>query len=401
MPPPPRTRLTRRALVALIAYGLVLSQRPRPRRAVEAADPPGMSDDDRPRTALAATTGPPRIPSTLRLRLASGSDCSIDMEEYLKGVVPAEMPASWPAEALRAQAVAARTYAASYVATYGYICATSTCQAWDPSRRDPRSDAAVDATRGTLLTYQSEMIWAFYSSTCGGQTATTVDDTKLYCRSIRCWREADGSGSAPLDLSSESAAAAFWAGPTQPKAFCSPSPSFRYAWSLARTDVETFVNRFLPSIATVSPRYTAGALGQLTDYAVIERAISGKATAIRIAGTGGAWTVTGETALRTMLRSSTASPQRSANAVISLDRSGETVTRLNGRGGGYGHGFGLCQYGAKGMADRGYSFQEILQHYYQGVSLVEIGPTGFAMPPRSGQRTFIPYSSRTAWSGCG
>src|SRR5258708_34025544 len=118
------------------------------------------------------------------------------MEEYLKGVVPAEAIASWRPEALKAQAVAARAYAAAYVAPYGYICGTSACQNWDPALRTSATDAAVDATRGELMTYGGEMIWAFYSSTCGGQTILSPDAASAYCKAVRCY----SSGSV-VDLS--------------------------------------------------------------------------------------------------------------------------------------------------------------------------------------------------------
>ena len=70
------------------------------------------------------------------------------------------------------------------------------------------------------------------------------------------------------------------------------------------------------------------------------------------------------------MRSSLASPaQRSANLLLSLERDQSGVTRLDGRGGGYGHGMGMCQYGARGMAERGADYRAILGHYYDGVEI--------------------------------
>jgi stage II sporulation protein D len=339
------------------------------------------------RVAQAATTGPPSIPRSIRLQRADGSFCSIAMDEYLKGVVPAEMPASWPIEALKAQAVAARTYAASYVATYGYICATTACQVWDPSRRHPNADAAVDATRGELVTFQGGMIWAYYSSTCGGQTQNDAGPAVAYCRAVRCWREANGAGREPADLSTEPAAAAFWGG--VPAAFCSASPWFRYLWGLPRTEQEQIIDRYLPGITTVSPRYGAGQLGQLRDLLVPARSFSGKATLLRVVGNGGTWEVSGDLAIRSLLRSSVdGAPQRSANVLLALDRDAAGVTRVNGRGGGFGHGIGLCQYGAKGMADRGYDYATIIRHYYSGVDLVRVA--GLAALTVASRRIMLP-----------
>ncbi|HEY3082953.1 MAG TPA: SpoIID/LytB domain-containing protein [Chloroflexota bacterium] len=364
--------LSRRRFMAVAALGLSVGALPRWRDDRAMAES-GLIDpgEGTGRVAQAATTGPPSIPTSIRLQRSDGSFCSIGMEEYLKGVVPAEMPATWPIEALKAQAVAARTYAASYVATYGYICATTACQVWDPSRRHANADAAVDATRGELITYQGGMIWAYYSSTCGGQTQSDPGQAVAYCQAVRCWREPDGSGRAPSDLSSEAAAAGFWGG--APAAFCSASPAYRYGWNLSRAEQEQILDRYLPAITTVSPRYSAGQLGQLRDLLVAARSFSGKATLLRVVGSGGTWDVSGELAIRSLLRStSNGSSQRSANVVLTLDRDAAGITRVNGRGGGFGHGIGLCQSGAKGMAEQGYDYATIVRHYYSGISLVRV-----------------------------
>jgi stage II sporulation protein D len=390
--------LSRRRFLEVAAVALAVGavgRRERRRALAESAliDPSGGTA----LVAQAATTGPPRIPSSIRLRLGDGSFCSIGMEEYLKGVVPAEMPATWPIEALKAQAVAARTYAASYVATYGYICGTSACQNWDPTRRHPTADAAVEATRGELVTFEGGVIWAYYSSTCGGQTQSDAGQAGAYCRAVRCWREPDGSGRDPADLSSEAAAAAFWGG--APAAFCSPSPSFRYGWSVSRAEQEQIIDRYMPGIATVSPRYLAGQLGQLRDLLVAARSFSGKATVLRVVGSGGGWDVTGELAIRSLLRSTNdGSSQRSANVLLALERDAAGISRVNGRGGGFGHGIGLCQFGAKGMAERGYDYATIVRHYYSGIALVRVASPGALSAPS--RRIILPMVGQGA-AGCG
>jgi stage II sporulation protein D len=332
------------------------------------------------RRAQAVTTGPPAIPSAINVRLDDGSTQSMDMEEYLKGVVPAEAIPSWHANALRAQAVAARTYAASYVATYGYICGTSACQNWDPSRRTAATDAAVEATRGELMTYQGGMIWSYYSSTCGGQTATSPDQASAYCTSVRCM-----VGVTAEDLSSEAKAAQFWRD-SQPSAYCSPSSLYRWSSTISRSTAESIIDRYLPGNAT--PSYQSGQLGQLTSVAVTSRAFSGKATNLRIDDT---WNVGAELAIRSVLRTSlNGSSLPSANVIVSYD--GASLTRA---GGGFGHGIGLCQYGAQGMALAGYEYHAILQRYYSGVCFVRVTPASYSAPSRSTYRLVLPWSSRT------
>src|SRR5437016_5369057 len=125
------------------------------------------------RAAAVGAAGPPWLPDLIRVRDAAGGSDLVGVDDYLKGVVPAEMPWNWPIEALKAQAVAARTYVGAYLTQSGDVCNSSSCQVWNPAKRNARTDAAVDATRGELLTYKGGMIWSYYSSTCGGQTATS------------------------------------------------------------------------------------------------------------------------------------------------------------------------------------------------------------------------------------
>src|SRR6185295_10910292 len=102
---------------------------------------------------------------------------ALDLEDYLRGVVPNELsPVSFPQlEALKAQAVAARTYALRNRGQFqaqGYdICATPTCQVYKgASTENELSDRAVNETRGVVATWHGELINAMYTSTCGGHT---------------------------------------------------------------------------------------------------------------------------------------------------------------------------------------------------------------------------------------
>lgn len=383
--------LSRRKALGVVAAMFAIAG-----QSTRAAGPAGtqLEDEPMPRRALAATAGPPVIPTFIRLRAANGTYCAITMEEYLKGVVPSEMPASWSIEALKAQAVAARTYATAYHATYGYICMTTACQAWDPTRRHANSSAAVDATVGELMTYQGGTIWAYYSSTCGGQSTTSPDQASVYCQAVRCWRDQAGNGRSPLDLSSEPAAAAFWSTSAPPESFCSISPSYRYSWAISRADQESIINQYLAGYTSVSPRYSAGQLGELTEVAVLARNSSGRATSIRASGTGGLWTLSGDTAIRGIFRiSALASSQRSANLILTNQRNG-TLTRVLGQGGGFGHGVGLCQYGAKGMADRGYDYQTILRQYYSNIAIVRASAARSVISPS--RRFYLPLIGQPA-----
>jgi stage II sporulation protein D len=351
--------IPRRAALALLASGALaggwVGQGPMAPARAWAAEP-------------TATTLPDKVP----VHKPDGSTEEIGLDDYLRGVVPSEMRAAWPMEALKAQAVAARTYAAAYYATRGAICTTTSCQMWDPSRRSARTDAAVEATARQVLVHADTFAWAYYSSTCGGQTESAAGRAGRYCRSVRCWLELDGSGRDPLPLGDEVAAVRFWGEPRPEPSFCGPSPHFRHVVAVDRADAEAVVDRYLPAVAA-APRYEAGALGRLTDLAVVARGASGRATRLRVAGRESAWELAGETALRSLLRpSADGAAARSTAVAVGVQWDAEGVSRLTVRGGGYGHGVGLCQHGAKGMAERGYDYRAILGHYYSAVEIATL-----------------------------
>ena len=100
----------------------------------------------------------------------------LSMDDYVRGVIPREMPASWLPEAVKAQAVAARTYATwsrdQFPTRYYQICDTSSCQVYGgQGAEDPRSNAAVDATKAQILTYDGEPAFTQFSSSSGGWTS--------------------------------------------------------------------------------------------------------------------------------------------------------------------------------------------------------------------------------------
>jgi hypothetical protein len=116
----------------------------------------------------------PVVPATLPVELPDGTVVTLDLEEYLKGVLPREIGASFPAEAQKAQAVAARSYALYYVEAFGPICTTTTCQVWGPEHT-AETDAAVEATRGQVMTWQDAVVPIFFAASCGGHTLDAAD----------------------------------------------------------------------------------------------------------------------------------------------------------------------------------------------------------------------------------
>lgn len=131
------------------------------------------------------------VPSSIRVLMPDGQVVEMDLDEYLKGVVPSEMPAYAPLEALKAQAVAARSYAVTswnHPAEGANVCTTQHCQVW----RDvhyTRTDEAVEATSGMVAEYDGQVIRAYYFGHCDGHTRNSEDvwwQALPYCRSVEC-----------------------------------------------------------------------------------------------------------------------------------------------------------------------------------------------------------------------
>lgn len=252
---------------------------------------------------------------------------AIPLEKYVIGVVLAEMPASFEIEALKAQAVCARSYA--LVQAYSpsdhpgraHVCDDPNhCQAYvDPekvsnARRVIRIERAVKATRGQVLTYRGELAVPYYHSCCGGRTASA---SEIWNRSV----------------------------PYLTSVTC-PCPDI----SPHRLKQFTF------DVKQIADQLKIRTSSRLLKIEVAERSASGRASKIRI----GSYLVTGAAFRRALNLPST---------FLTITQQGSKVTV---RCRGYGHGVGLCQYGANRLAQEGYSYQSILFHYYHGTELCRL-----------------------------
>jgi hypothetical protein len=131
------------------------------------------------------------IPGTIRVLLPDGSVQTMPLQEYLRGVVPAEMPASSHIEALKAQAIAARSYVVSrprHLQEGADVCTTTHCQVW-AAKYDARSDQAVTDTTGMVVVYDDKILRSFYFAGCDGHTRNSEDvwvEALPYLRSVTC-----------------------------------------------------------------------------------------------------------------------------------------------------------------------------------------------------------------------
>jgi stage II sporulation protein D len=303
------------------------------------------------------------------MRGASGTLAGINdvpMEEYLYGVVPRELgPVQYPeAEAQKAQAVAARTYAAGNLGKHwnnGYdLVATVQDQVYGGSAAEHSiSTAAVNATTGIVATYNGNLINALFYATSGGKTSNVEDvftGTDAYLRSV--WDAPPGQ-----ELPSVSALLTDLRTPAWTGGYATWHGFHRwnYTWTMAQMScvVGDFANQ---------------PVGNVTAINVLSRSgTSGRATQVQFVTDAGTFTETG-TAIRAAMPyiNSSGVPTLLPSTLFVVERLTNSSGALTGYrvyGGGNGHGAGMAQTGAVGMARAGHTYQQILQKYYTGIVL--------------------------------
>jgi stage II sporulation protein D len=275
----------------------------------------------------------------------------VQLEDYLRGVVPRELGTRNTGDraALEAQAVAARSYAITRLAadTRAYdITATTSDQVYGGvDAENAVADAAVSATEGLVLFYEGRVVSAPYHSTCGGSTAEPAE----------VWR----SRNEPfLQRVSDRI-------PGGDRYYCDIAPRFRWERSWRGDTLTAIVERYLRAYAQVP----AGPVGDVRDITVEGRTASGRVSAVVLQTTRGRFRVQANDiryVLRTpggeLLNSTYFSPE----VLASPDG---RLSRLTIRGLGYGHGVGMCQWGAIGRARAGQDFRTILRTYFPGTSV--------------------------------
>lgn len=259
---------------------------------------------------------------TITIHRSSGSVITISLEEYVIGVVAAEMPASFNSEALKAQSVLARTYAlkakssgktlTDTISTQSYIDTSQMQAKWGSSYNTyyNKIKNAVNATSGEYLTYNGTYIEAMYHSTNNGKTESSLDVFgNYYPYLISVTSEYDKSAS-----------------------------SYLRTISMDLNTISSKLGLNLTSDSIIE-------IISYTDGSNIKQ--------INIAGS----TFTGKQVREAL-------GLRSADFDISINGNNANITTR-----GFGHGVGMSQYGANGMANAGYGYQNILSHYYPGTVL--------------------------------
>jgi stage II sporulation protein D len=288
----------------------------------------------------------------------------ISLEEYLYSVLPSEMSNSFPEEALRAQAVIARSYALyrkSIVRPHrrdGFdLCDSQHCQVYrGASNEGERTTRAVDETRAEVLMSGGRLTSPLFHANCGGHTQSSRD--------LKGWGDVSyltGVLDGPPDLSFPSSPVSLerWL-KTRPPVYCSMAP-FN-----AGPEFRWF--RLIPANLLQEKLDRLTGIGRIRSITVLKRNPAGYVHGVEIRGMRDVIVIEKEHEIRRILGFG---PLRSNLFWIEtrFDADGYPVEFLL-YGGGWGHGVGLCQDGAGGMAARGFTYADILTHYYAGTDLV-------------------------------
>jgi stage II sporulation protein D len=303
----------------------------------------------------------------------------LGIEDYLYGVVTKELPASFGAEPLKAQAVAARSYAIArremepHKNQSADICDTQHCQVFGSlAGEHAAGHAAVDATAGQVLYAGGAIFAPFYSSACGGHTeaaARVFGDGDASAE-----QDAVADGDVPGGLGSDDGALQFYK--TGWDSNCSESNTYR--WSVSwdgdqlKSLVASGIQRFRGS-QTVAASAPDAKLDQLENVSVPARGPSGRALAVRFEAPGASWTVKPDWGIRNFLRTPSGDLLPSSAIAFEIERGSDLkITSLRVYGAGLGHGSGMCQWGTKRLAARGLAFDGILNYYYPSAELKQV-----------------------------
>jgi stage II sporulation protein D len=263
----------------------------------------------------------------------------VDLEEYVKGVVPAEVNSAWHPEMLKAQAVAARTYALyqqMLSASRDYDVVASIQDQVYRGRQgiDARVEEAVESTKGLVITHEGAPIYAAFSSTAAGLTEDAVivwSKDLPYLKGVEC----------PFDLE---------------------SPYYQWKASFKLDTLEKNL------------RQQGFAIGTIATLTPLLHSRAGRVATLRILHSKGELILRGEELRKAVGYTVVPSTQ------FTIESFGQEVVLA---GYGAGHAVGLCQWGAKELAELGYSYSSILRYYYPGTDLQQASQTHAPPVPAS------------------
>ncbi|MEA4815729.1 MAG: SpoIID/LytB domain-containing protein [Lachnospiraceae bacterium] len=331
----------------------------------------------------------------------------VDIERYLCGVIPSEMPASYGLEAAKVQAIAARSYAYNqyYLNKYRKFGAnvddSVMCQVYNNTALSEVSSKGVEETEGLCITYGNTVINAnFYSTSSGigansgevwanSQTGEFPSLTKDYLKSVKQF-----NGNIRYDLKTEEGVEEFFKN-KDIDAYDKASGWFRWQLEMPYEELNETISRNLPRMYENHPYLIEGSIniGNIKDISVLERGEAGNIMRLKLSGDKGSVILNTEYVIRSVLVPKQYVEGKPPikifchNGIVmenysifpsaffvmdkEISENGD-LKSITFYGGGNGHGVGLSQNGAKGMIEQGYKFDEILGHYFPGTKVEDV-----------------------------
>ncbi len=277
----------------------------------------------------------------------------LPMNAYLRGVVPLEIGNRTAAEfaAVQAQAVAARTYSYKHLTSARAFDMYATVQDQVYGGVDaekPQSDSAITTTADVVVLYNGQPISTPYHSTCGGSTAAV---TEVW------YNQPDEPYLRPVSDRV----------PGTDNYYCDPSPRFSWTQNYDAAGLRAVMEKYLATY-TSAPKSN---LGRITDIREEGRTPSGRVAALTIQTETGNYRLRGND-IRFVLRDPKGAILNSTYFTFTKETAGGEVSNLTVNGRGYGHGIGMCQWGAIGRARAGQNYRTILETYYPGTTIGRI-----------------------------
>ncbi|ERJ11732.1 SpoIID/LytB domain-containing protein [Haloplasma contractile] len=336
----------------------------------------------------------------------------VNLEQYLMSVVPSEMPSYFGSEALQAQSVAARTYAirdlekATYERDGYHVDDSVSSQVYNNSIPDTNISIAVNKTKGLVMNYNDTLIDAKYFSTSSGCTANATDvwfdgtgssdnRTNEYLQSV-CQVSDRQNNTVDFNIDDETSMLAFY------KMISLNTPDIgslfhRWKVTLPQEELTATLSANLPLRYDVSPGKILTKVGDsfqsvsipddiglVENISVVERGSGGIVKAIEIKTDVHTFRVYSEYNVRFIIRNINLKLAKNndlnytgsrnnfsilPSGYFAIEQDGSTLTFY---GGGFGHGAGMSQYGAKGLASQGHNYDYILKFYYSGITIKDL-----------------------------
>lgn len=322
-------------------------------------------------------------PDGMRLTLVTG------LETYVQGVLQSEVPAYFKLEAMKAQAVVARTYGLhprlSHAPDNFNVCDSYLhCQAFNGLQQlNANQQAAISSTAAEILTYDGAPALALFSACAGGHT-----ESYEYCFSDPItdafpppaipYLSGVPEGTLPAGYPSEEALRVLFATKHPATDDAWSASSFRWQVDISADALEAHMHHYAKQLMK-DPQFSpfihpaaSGIFGHIKSFTVTQRGVAGTAMHLQVDTTSGAWIFDKELTIRSLFENPDVKLKRLKSARIFFNHKYDHLGLLHSLeicGFGSGHGVGLQQVGAQGLADRGENYRQILSHYYRSAAI--------------------------------